>query len=120
MDARSEQSPPKQWHDRRRDPEYQRARARLASFEGLARLLIQRRSQLGLTQQQLAQRMSTTASVISRIESGQHPTTAMTLQRVFDALETRMVVGYEHGPLESPTREVVVVDTAAGAAYHSH
>jgi ribosome-binding protein aMBF1 (putative translation factor) len=97
------------WSERRRDPEYQRLRARLAGFEALARLLIQRRAELGLTQQQLADRMQTTASVISRIESGQHPTTATTLQRVFDALETRMVVGYEHGPVEAPTREVVVI-----------
>ncbi len=108
------------WRDRQHDPEYQRARARVAGFEGLARILIQRRAELGLTQQQLAERMQTTASVISRIESGQHTTTAVTLQRVFDALETRMVMGYEYGPVESPTREVVVVDSAAGAAYHSH
>jgi len=113
-------NPARRWRDRREDADYQRTRARLAGFEALARILIQRRSDLGLTQQQLASRMDTTASVISRIESGLHPTTATTLQRVFDALETRMVVGYEHGPVDDPTREVVVLDSAAGAAYRSH
>ena len=61
--------------------------------------------------------MGTTASVVTRIESGQHPTTATTLQRLFYALETRMVMGYEYGPRDDPTREVVVVDSAIGVAY---
>ena len=35
-----------------------------------------------------------TISAISRIESGQHPTTVQTLRRLAQALETHLVVGF--------------------------
>jgi len=38
--------------------------------------------------------MGTSHSAISRIESGQHPTTVQTLRRLADALETHLVVGF--------------------------
>jgi transcriptional regulator with XRE-family HTH domain len=46
--------------------------------------VIMRRAQLGLTQQELADRMGTTKSVISRIESGQHRTSTDSLPRLPD------------------------------------
>ena len=92
---------------RRRDPEYRAAQERLAPYEGIARFVIMRRAELGLTQEQLAGRMGTSHSAISRIESGQHRTSVATLERLAQALEVRFVMGFETGPVEAPVRELV-------------
>jgi ribosome-binding protein aMBF1 (putative translation factor) len=91
----------------RRSAAYRAAQERLAPYEQLARIVIRRRMDLGLTQEQLAERMGTSHSAISRIESGQHSTSVRTLQRLAVALEMRFVMGFEHGPAESPHRELV-------------
>jgi len=91
----------------RRSPGYREARERLAPYEQLARIVIRRRTDLGLTQEQLAGRMGTSHSAISRIESGQHGTSVQTLQRLAAALEMRFVMGFEHGPADKPVRELV-------------
>jgi ribosome-binding protein aMBF1 (putative translation factor) len=91
----------------RRSPGYREARERLAPYEQLARIVIRRRTELGLTQEQLAGRMGTSHSAISRIESGQHRTSVQTLQRLAAALEMRFVMGFEHGPADKPVRELV-------------
>lgn len=91
----------------RRSPGYQAAWERLAPYEQLARIVIRRRMELGLTQEELALRMGTSHSAISRIESGQHSTSVRTLQRLATALEMRFVMGFEHGPAEKPVRELV-------------
>ncbi|MGH9155064.1 MAG: helix-turn-helix domain-containing protein [Acidimicrobiales bacterium] len=54
-----------------------------------------RRAQLELTQQELAGRMGTTKSVISRIESGQHRATTDTLRQLAEALDGHAVIGFE-------------------------
>lgn len=92
---------------RRRDPEYQAAQERLAPYEEIARFVIMRRAELGLTQEQLAERMGTSHSAISRIESGQHRTSVATLERLAQALEVRFVMGFETGPPGAPVRELV-------------
>ncbi len=79
---------------RARDPEYRAEFERLAPYEALARIVMRRRSQLGLSQAELAKRMGTSHSAISRIESGQHPTTVQTLRRLAEALDTHLVVGF--------------------------
>lgn len=79
---------------RARNPEYRAELARLAPYEALARLVIRRRGQLGLSQSELADRMGTSHSAISRIERGQHATTVQTLRRLAEALETHLVVGF--------------------------
>lgn len=79
---------------RARNKAYQAEAARLAPFETLARIVIRRRSELGLSQQDLAGRMGTSHSAISRIESGQHVTSVNTLRRLAAALETHLVVGF--------------------------
>lgn len=86
---------------------YREAREQLAPYEQLARIVIRRRMELGLTQEQLAERMGTSHSAISRIESGQHGTSVQTLQRLAAALEMRFVMGFEHGPADKPVRELV-------------
>lgn len=79
---------------RARNPEYRAELERLAPYETLARIVIRRRGQLGLSQAELAERMGTSHSAISRIESGQHPTTVQTLRRLAGALGTHLVVGF--------------------------
>jgi transcriptional regulator with XRE-family HTH domain len=48
----------------------------------LARIVIRRRMELDLTQEELAVRRGTSHSAISRIESGQQGTSVQTLQRL--------------------------------------
>jgi len=93
----------------RRDTELSAEFERLAPFEALARLVIMRRAALGISQEQLAKRMHTTASAISRIESGQHATNARTLMRLAEALDARAVLGFEYGPSTKPRRQLVVL-----------
>lgn len=92
-----------------RDPEFRAEYERLAPYEELARIVIMRRAALGLTQAELATRMGTTASAISRIESGQHATSAQTLKKLGDAFGVRAVVGFEFGPAKRPERELVAL-----------
>ena len=93
----------------RRSAAYRAEQARLAPYEEIARLVIKHRMALGLTQQDVAERMGTSHSAISRIESGQHKTSVETLQRLADALEVRFVVGFASGPAERPVRELVEI-----------
>jgi ribosome-binding protein aMBF1 (putative translation factor) len=81
-----------------RSPVYREELRRLAPYEGVARLVIARRQALGLTQQELAERVGTSHSVISRIESGQHPASVTTLRRLAAAFETHLVVGFSDLP----------------------
>jgi ribosome-binding protein aMBF1 (putative translation factor) len=92
-----------------KDPALRAEYERLAPYEALARIVILRRGSLGLTQAELAARMGTTASAISRIESGQHATSIRTLKKLGDAFGARAVLGFEFGPAEQPERELVVL-----------
>jgi ribosome-binding protein aMBF1 (putative translation factor) len=76
---------------------YRETQDRLRPFEEIARVVIMRRAHLGLTQQELAERMGTTKSVVSRIESGQHRTSTDTLRRLAEALDGHAVIGFEFG-----------------------
>jgi ribosome-binding protein aMBF1 (putative translation factor) len=92
-----------------RSASYRREQRRLAGFEELARLVIRHRAALGLSQKELAERVGTSHSAISRMESGRHRTSVATLQRVAEAMDLRLVVGFESGPRERPVRELVTV-----------
>ena len=78
--------------------EYRAEAARVAPSEEIARIVITRRAELGLSQRELAARMSTSHSAISRIESGEHQTSVKTLERLADALEARLTIGFESRP----------------------
>ena len=93
--------------DRARNADYRDAQDRLRPFEEIARMVIMRRAQLGLTQLELAERMSTTKSVISRIESGQHRSGTDTLRRLAEALDGHAVIGFEFGSKPATTRDLV-------------
>ncbi len=90
--------------------EYRRIRAELAAFERLARVVIARRGELELSQRDLAERMGTSASVISRIESGQHATSIKTLARLASALDASAVVGLRFSEEESAGRADELVE----------
>lgn len=93
--------------NRSRSQRYREAGDRLQPFEQLARVVILRRARLGLSQQDLAERMGTTASVMSRIESGQHRTSTETLRRLAEALGGHAIVGFEFGTSAEPDQELV-------------
>ncbi len=78
-----------------RDPGYLKGYEEMRPEFELARALIAARSQAGLTQAQLAARMETSQSVVSRLESGQaHPSTK-TLERIARATGTRLRIAFE-------------------------
>lgn len=78
-----------------RSAAYRAEQARLAPYEALARMIIGRRIRYGLTQRQLAERMCTSVSAISRVESGAHRPSVETLERLARAFGERLVVGFE-------------------------
>ena len=94
---------------RAKNPHYQEEQRRVAPYEALARVVVARRGALGLSQEDLARRVGTTASAISRIESGRHSTTASTLKRVFEALDGRLLIGIEYEAKGEPQRTIVSV-----------
>lgn len=63
-------------------------------FVRVAHQIILRRGELSLTQQELAERIGTTHTVISRIESGRQPVSVTTLQRLAKALDLALVIDF--------------------------
>ena len=77
------------------DPDYRRDYDELGSDFDFVRSLIQARIDAGLTQAELAERMSTTQSVVARLESGRvHPSTR-TLERIAQSTGTRLRISFE-------------------------
>ncbi len=91
------------------DDEVRTEYERLEPFEQLAIFVIRRRRTLGLTQAQLAERMGTSHSAVSRIESGQHKTSFDTLVKLGEAFGERFVFGFESGGAKRPVRELISV-----------
>jgi transcriptional regulator with XRE-family HTH domain len=75
--------------------EYRKAYEELAPEFALARAVIHARAAADLTQEQLAQRMDTTQSVIARLESGRTRPSTQTLQRLAAATGTRLRITFE-------------------------
>ncbi len=69
-----------------RSAEYRAEKERLALWEEIATQLILYRTRHGLTQADLAERVGTSHSAVSRLESGQHATNVETLRRIAKAL----------------------------------
>lgn len=85
--------------------EYRDLHERLKPFRDIARDVILRRSELGISQRELAKRVGTSAPSISRIETGCHPTSVTTLQRLANALDLELVVGLEKKPTRKRQRQ---------------
>ena len=89
-------------HGRRSDRRYYRRSAayrqqhdRLAPSRAIARAVILARSQRRWTQDQLAHRLGTTNTVVSRIESGRHGVSLETLQRLAQVLDLKFTISPE-------------------------
>jgi ribosome-binding protein aMBF1 (putative translation factor) len=78
-----------------RDPEYKLENERDRPRRELARVLMLRRIELDLSQQELADRMGTSVAVISRLERGRQNFSPETLKRLAEALDTRLVYTFE-------------------------
>jgi len=78
-----------------KNKEYPKAHEELAPEFALARAVIHARVTAGLTQEQLAQRMDTTQSVIARLESGRTRPSTQTLERLATAAGTRLKISFE-------------------------
>lgn len=75
--------------------EYRKVHEELAAEFEIARAVIDARVTAGLTQEQLAQRMDTTQSVIARLESGRTRPSTQTLERLAAATGTRLKISFE-------------------------
>jgi ribosome-binding protein aMBF1 (putative translation factor) len=78
-----------------RDPEYKLENERNRPRRELARVLMIRRIELDLSQQELADRMGTSVAVVSRLERGRQNFSPATLKRLAEALDTRLVYTFE-------------------------
>ncbi|HEX6665100.1 MAG TPA: helix-turn-helix transcriptional regulator [Solirubrobacterales bacterium] len=92
---------------------YRNALEEQLPYEQFARLVIHKRMELGLTQQKLAERMGTSHSVVSRLESGQHRFSFATMCKLAKALDTHLVYGFQDeapdgNSHQTPQRELVV------------
>lgn len=87
------------------NPEFKRENERNRPRRELSRMLMCRRTELDLSQQELADRMGTSVAVISRLERGRQNFTPATLKRLAEALDTRLVYSFE--PAEGTTFEYV-------------
>jgi len=71
-------------------PGYAKAYAELETEFALAREMIEARTRAGLTQDELANRMDTSRTVIARLESGRSLPSTRTLQRLATATGSRL------------------------------
>lgn len=73
-----------------KDKEIKRAYDALEPEFALIETLIQKRIEKGLTQRQIAEKIGTRQSAISRLESGSYNPTLSFLQKIAGALDTRL------------------------------
>ena len=97
----------------RRSAAYKAALEVQQPYEQFARLVIRKRTQRSLTQQELAKRMGTSHSVVSRLESGRHRFSFATMRKLAKALDAHLVYGFQDEAPDSksrqaPKRELVV------------
>jgi DNA-binding XRE family transcriptional regulator len=105
-----------------RSDEYREARDEYAAIRELrdrnwiAAHIRERRYELDLTQQEVAEQAGTSHSFISKLEGGDHIPTIPVLKRVLAVLDEELLIGIERRlPDEEPEREVAPVPELAGA-----
>jgi transcriptional regulator with XRE-family HTH domain len=89
---------------RAKNPAYAVEAARIAPYEALARLVVKYRLENHLTQKELADKIGTSHSAISRLESGHAAVSLKTMKRVAEALGAQLVLGFE---VETDDHELV-------------
>ena len=105
-----------------RDEDYREARDEYAAIRALrkknwiAAHIRERRYELDLTQQEVAERAETSHSFISKVEGGDHIPTIPVLKRILAVLDEELLIGIERQvPDEEPEREVAPVPKLAAA-----
>jgi ribosome-binding protein aMBF1 (putative translation factor) len=105
-----------------RSEEYREARGEYAAIRELrkrnwiAAHIRERRYELDLTQQEVAERAETSHSFISKVEGGDHIPTIPVLKRILAVLDEELLIGIERQvPDEEPEREVAPVPELAAA-----
>ena len=73
-----------------KDPAFATAWQEAEEEFSIAREVIRARTAAGLSQQELAERLDTTQSVIARLESGTHAPSVSTLRRVAEATHSKL------------------------------
>ncbi len=103
-----------------RNEEYREARDEYAAIRALrernwiAAHIRERRYELDLTQQEVADRADTSHSFISKVEGGDHIPTIPVLKRILAVLDEELLIGIERQiPDEEPEREVAPVPKLA-------
>jgi DNA-binding XRE family transcriptional regulator len=106
----------------RRSQEYRVARDEYAAIRALreknwiAAHIRERRYELDLTQQEVAQRAGTSHSFISKLESGKHIPTIPVLNRILAVLDEQLLIGIERtAPGQEPEREIAPAPVAKSA-----
>ena len=79
----------------KQSPEYRTELTRLEPYENIARQVIQLRMIHGISQEELARRVGTTKSAISRLESGHHAPTVATLNKVAVGFGGQLAISFE-------------------------
>jgi ribosome-binding protein aMBF1 (putative translation factor) len=79
----------------RLDPEYKRQREEARPYRELRRIVLIRRAELGISQRELARRMGTSSSVVSRLERGEHNVSMETMRKLAGALGLELTIGFE-------------------------
>jgi ribosome-binding protein aMBF1 (putative translation factor) len=98
-----------------RSHDYQAARSEYATIRELrernwiAAHVRERRYELGLTQQQVAERAGTSHSFVSKLESGDHIPTIPVLQRIVRVLGEELLIGIERRCDDESEREIAPV-----------
>ncbi len=78
-----------------KEPAYRKAYDALEDEFALAAALIKARAEADMTQQQVAEAMGTTQTVIARLESGRIMPSTRTLERFAKATGTRLRISFE-------------------------
>jgi ribosome-binding protein aMBF1 (putative translation factor) len=106
----------------RRSEDYREARDEYAAIRKLreknwiAAHIRERRYELELTQQEVAERAGTSHSFVSKLERGDHIPTIPVLKRILGVLDEQLLIGIERqAPDEEPEREVAPVPEAITA-----
>ena len=78
-----------------KDKKIKKAYEKLGPEFSLIAMFIKKRIERGLTQKELAQKIKTKQSAISRLESGSYNPSIVFLQKVADGLNTKLKVSLE-------------------------
>ena len=80
--------------DLMKDPAFASAWQEAEEEFSIAREVIRARIAAGLSQQELAERLDTTQSVVARLESGTHAPSVSTLKRVAEATHSKLRIEF--------------------------